>query len=149
MISMHTGITQRLGRVLLVLPLLLPGCGSGDSVKRLPVYPVKGTASIDGKPLANMVLQLQPLDSSPSNPKPPVSGPTSSDGSFVLSTYAAGDGAPEGAYEVSLAADAMNPIVLPSIAPLQVDIKKDTKTIEIALKSTKSRMQGAGIPLAQ
>ncbi|MBI1345067.1 hypothetical protein GC163_02130 [bacterium] len=124
------------------------GCGGGSDKPRVPVYPVKGTLTLDGKPLGNMALQLDPIDNNPNDPKPSTYATVGQDGSFALSTYSAGDGAPEGSYEVTLGTDPMNPVALPNHAPVQVDIKKDTGTLAIDLKSTRARSQGAGIPLA-
>lgn len=133
----------------LLASMAVMGCGGDSGPPKLTVYPVKGTLSLDGKPLANMALQLQPIDNNPNDPKPPVHATVGQDGSFALSTYKAGDGAPEGSYEVTLGSDPMNPVALPNHAPMQVDIKKDTGTLAIDLKSSRARMQGAGIPLAQ
>ncbi|WLD15101.1 hypothetical protein [Planctellipticum variicoloris] len=134
---------------LTLVTLFTVGCGGGSTQKRLPVYPVKGTLTLDSKPLGNVELQLQSLSSQPDSLKPPAYGTVGADGTFVLSTYGKGDGAPEGDYEVALTADAMNPVGLPSFAPFQVSIKKDTGIIAIDLKSTKTRRQGAGMPLVE
>jgi hypothetical protein len=75
----------------------LAGCGPS----RPPLYAAKGTVHFDGKPAANAVVWLHPVEKEElGGPRPHATvGP---DGSFELSTYNTGDGAHEGKYRVSV-----------------------------------------------
>jgi hypothetical protein len=79
---------------------LLCGC-SGE--KRTPVYPVRGTVTVQGVQADNAQITLHPID-----PKimegleiRPMAhaGP---DGKFAITSYATGDGAPAGEYIVTI-----------------------------------------------
>src|SRR6478736_1752146 len=76
----------------------LAGCGATGPVR---CHPVSGQVTYDGKPAAGVRVYLMPTSAPmvpviPANPHA-VTGP---DGRFKLSTYADGDGAPEGGYQV-------------------------------------------------
>jgi hypothetical protein len=80
--------------------LALAGCGGDDTRK---TYPVTGTLTIDGKPADPGVLvylhpQYEEKDKFPIHPK----GETDAAGKFQITTYNSGDGAPEGAYLVTI-----------------------------------------------
>jgi hypothetical protein len=65
---------------LLLLPLLLLGCG-----KSAKVAPVSGRVTMDQKPLANADIVFSPADSDPKNPaKLESSGRTDGDGRYSL-----------------------------------------------------------------
>ena len=90
------------GRALLAIALLpatvlLVGCGE----KWGQVYPVSGIVKFDNQTPVGANIVLHPV-----NPAgPDVVAPTAqvkSDGSFVVSTYQAGDGAPAGEYVVTV-----------------------------------------------
>jgi hypothetical protein len=75
----------------------------GVKTNRLATVPVKGRITLDGKPLAGVTVTLL-------RPLPPLGtrtlradALTEEDGTFVLSTYTAGDGAPVGSYRVTVA----------------------------------------------
>jgi len=96
-------IGLRAARLLLApfcgLSLAFAGCGESDG--RLPVYPVQGTVTLQGKPLGNALIALHPVD---------ISDPlatscratTDANGVFTISTYNANDGAPAGEYKVTI-----------------------------------------------
>jgi 5-hydroxyisourate hydrolase-like protein (transthyretin family) len=91
---------RRLRYSLLLVPLLLAGCGKQESVK---VYPVSGQVIYNGQPAAGVKVFLFPTSAPmvpriPSNPR----GETDNDGRFTLTTYTSGDGAAEGGYQVLL-----------------------------------------------
>jgi hypothetical protein len=67
---------------------------------RKPVFPVSGQVLYTGFPAEGAHVYLFPLDSSELDDWPTgfPRGEVSADGSFVLSTYAPGDGAPAGRY---------------------------------------------------
>lgn len=79
-----------------LVAVALAGCGDDGTRK---TYPVGGTVTIDGKPAdAGVMVLLHPqfteTDRYPIHPK----GETDAAGAFKITTYNAGDGAPEGAY---------------------------------------------------
>jgi hypothetical protein len=91
-----------------VLAVLFAGCGS-----RPRLHPVRGQVFVAGKPAHGAIVVFHLLDStSPDAPKP--SGRVGPDGSFTLSTFAPGDGAPPGEYGVAIAwlddASSANPV---------------------------------------
>lgn len=74
------------------------GC-SGE--KKIPTFPVTGKVlAADGGPVDRALIVLHPQSSNTTAPKP--RGTTAADGSFELSTFNTGDGAPEGRYQVSI-----------------------------------------------
>jgi len=77
---------------------LLAGCGQAKEPWEV-AYPTEGVVKFEGKPLAHAQITLVPEDSEyPDTVRP--RGFTKEDGTFQLSTYAEGDGAPEGKYKV-------------------------------------------------
>jgi len=74
------------------------GC-SGE--KKIPTFPVTGKVlTADGGPVDRALIVLHLQSSNATAPKP--RGTTNADGSFELSTFNTGDGAPEGRYQVSI-----------------------------------------------
>ena len=70
---------------------------------KLPVFPVKGTLLLDGKPLANANLVFHPTTPLPKDASQILPrGRTNEDGAFTLTTYADNDGAPAGKYRVTV-----------------------------------------------
>jgi len=78
----------------------LVGCGGGDGIVRLPVHPVEGQITRNGKPLANALVALHPKggDSRAITAR----GQTDENGNFKVTTYDQNDGAPEGDYAVTV-----------------------------------------------
>ncbi len=77
---------------------MAPGCGPADGRPRL--YPASGRVTLGGKPLGGAFVLLRaatPVDTIPSP-----SAVTVEDGSFTLTTFETGDGAPEGDYLVAI-----------------------------------------------
>lgn len=101
---MNRSITiPRLPAHLLLLPFvaLLFGCRGGE--QRPEVYPVEGRLTVSGQPAEGALLSLHPVggenfDQRGSRPWATVEA----DGSFAVSTYGEGDGAPAGEYAVSV-----------------------------------------------
>jgi len=91
------------------LPVSLVIVGSGCSSpsrttdeQRLPVHPVRGRILVGGKPASGAMVLFIPVNE-PAQPKEPrPRAEVGEDGSFVLSTYEAEDGAPVGEYIVSV-----------------------------------------------
>ncbi len=80
------------------LALLCSACGGGE---RRPVYPVTGKVLLQGKPVPNALVVLHPVDGSNRAAERPA-GEVETDGTFHLTTYGKGDGAPEGDYAVTV-----------------------------------------------
>jgi hypothetical protein len=91
------------GRVRMALVLLGAVClGCGAKPRELPVVPVSGQLFFQSQPAAGALVVLHPLESTDSSlwPMGYPRGTVSADGSFQISTYRDGDGAPEGKYRV-------------------------------------------------
>ena len=82
--------------------VLLAGCSGSDNGP-IVVHPVAGKVIYDGKPAAGVVVTLIPNDA-PMVPRIPQNphAVTGSDGRFSISTFAEGDGAAEGGYQIVL-----------------------------------------------
>jgi hypothetical protein len=80
----------------LVLALLCPACSSG----RKAVNAVRGQILVDGKPAAQAQVLFHPAAKDAEQLQP--AGQTDDQGYFDLTTYAKGDGAPEGDYTVTV-----------------------------------------------
>lgn len=75
--------------------------GCGDSENRLSTFKVSGKVTVNGKAAKGVVLQLVPIDTDPLEKTTLRPGSvTESDGSFEMTTYSVGDGAPNGSYRM-------------------------------------------------
>lgn len=74
------------------------GCGGP---RKADVYPVAGTLTVSGQPAANAMIAFHPLGKAGSQAALPVAN-TGRDGTYRLTTYGAGDGAPAGEYAVTI-----------------------------------------------
>jgi hypothetical protein len=81
---------------ILALAVLCPACSSG----RKAVNPVRGQILVDGKPAAQAQVLFHPAGKADEQLQP--AGQTDDQGYFNLTTYANGDGAPEGDYTVTV-----------------------------------------------
>lgn len=95
---------DRLSRKLSILTaslVMLSAIGCGETSTDIPVHPARGTATYRNKPLAGAIVSLHPkgevaaADARPSATVQP-------DGTFELTTFRSGDGAPEGEYVATL-----------------------------------------------
>jgi hypothetical protein len=79
------------------LALLGPSCGKGG---RKPVFPVEGRVLVGKQPAAGALVIFHPVedDGDPNKPR----ARAGEDGTFSLTTYAEGDGAPAGEYVVTV-----------------------------------------------
>lgn len=77
------------------------GCGSGQDSSRVQVYPVNGEVNFRGQPVPGAVVTLHPSTEAP-QPAPVPRANVVRDGTFAVSTYDGGDGAPEGEYVVTI-----------------------------------------------
>lgn len=85
--------------------LSLAACGSDQ---RLPVYPARGTISLNGSPLPNATVIFHaefPLEGPDGKPAPVPGGYSNAEGLFTVSTYGAADGLPEGEYRVTVSCE--------------------------------------------
>lgn len=83
---------------LLLFAFGLSGCGDDG---RLETHPVEGQVVVNGTPAAGCVVTFVPLDPALKGVVMPA-GTVGEDGSFKLTTYETGDGAPAGEYGVTL-----------------------------------------------
>lgn len=84
------------------LTTILAGCGS----EVLPIqstHPAKGAVLLNGKPVENVTVVLQPMDAKAFQWNERPQGKTNSRGEFTLFTYKEGDGAPAGNYQAGVA----------------------------------------------
>lgn len=91
-------------RFLLDAPLIhvvLLTCVVGCGPRQVDVYPVAGTLTVGGRPAANAMVAFHPLDRGGTQASLPVAS-TGPDGTYRLTTYADGDGAPAGEYAVTV-----------------------------------------------
>lgn len=80
--------------------LLATGCNNGLP-PRQPVYSVKGRILANGVPAAHAKIFLVPLGDDSNTLRPHAT--TGADGTFSITTYEPGDGAPAGEYAVGIA----------------------------------------------
>jgi hypothetical protein len=84
----------------MALPLLFSGCGD-SAVPSRPQFTVRGKVFYRGQPAARAIVVLHPMNQADPPPFPPraVAG---KDGSFVVGSRLANDGAPAGEYAVTI-----------------------------------------------
>ncbi|KAA5538878.1 hypothetical protein FYK55_25925 [Roseiconus nitratireducens] len=83
---------------LVPIVLLLQGCGG--EAWQAETYPARGQITINGEPPEGAVIELHSKGQQPDVRNSRPWGLVQPDGSFVLSTYESGDGAPAGEYAV-------------------------------------------------
>jgi hypothetical protein len=119
---------------------LVVGCGAGHK----PVYPVHGEVRVEGKPPTHALVTFHPVGGDGRDAVVPA-GSVDEHGRFALTSYKAGDGAPEGEYRVTVAwflssgrPDDDNPPVnylparyaLPDTSPLRAVVRKGGVELE-------------------
>jgi len=75
------------------------GCGKSDNLK--PVFPVSGTATFNGEPMAGAMIAFHPHG----DPNPHAlraQATADKEGRFQMTTYKTGDGVPVGEYAVTI-----------------------------------------------
>jgi hypothetical protein len=93
-------MTIKIALALMAISLATTGCG-GDG--RVDVNPVAGKVTVKGQPAVGAQLIFYAQDEALKEPGIPVpEGTVGEDGSFRLTTYEEGDGAPAGQYKVSV-----------------------------------------------
>lgn len=78
---------------------LAAGCSNKET--RKPVFPVHGRVLFDGKPTPHALVLFHPLGTEDKDAVRP-RGQVGPDGTFTLTTYESGDGAPAGDYRVTV-----------------------------------------------
>jgi hypothetical protein len=95
-------ISPRFGRLawaaVLISALISVSCGQSGRPK---LYPVRGKVLHDGQPAAGARVTFYPKDRTGPQSLSPV-GTVLQDGSFELTTFKTGDGAPAGEYDVAI-----------------------------------------------
>lgn len=88
--------------LIILVTFIVAGCGEAPKdLPTVPIFPVKGLVTLDGKPIAGARVSLQAVQGAkPGDINP--NAVTDEAGAFQLSTYAPLDGAPEGAYAVTV-----------------------------------------------
>jgi hypothetical protein len=82
--------------------LAVSGCGRAPAdVPTVPIHPISGTVTVDGKPIAGAFVVLHALQGATVGDVTP-NGVTDENGKFELSTYSPKDGAPEGSYTATV-----------------------------------------------
>ncbi|HVL14521.1 MAG TPA: hypothetical protein VM529_18250 [Gemmata sp.] len=87
-------------RVVLFAVLVGLAVGCAKESNRVPVYPAGGALLHNGKAAVGAIVILHPADPAAAPVKP--RGKVGPDGSYRLTTYDTGDGAPAGDYAVSI-----------------------------------------------
>lgn len=92
-----------LGGVSLLLCLATAGCGGPAEADRpvVELQPVRGQLLVDGKPAPGALVTLHPRNQSALGFVSPF-GEVAEDGSFTITTYEPGDGAPAGEYTATV-----------------------------------------------
>jgi len=87
--------------VALSVVAMATGCGKAGP-ERVPVFPVEGAVTFEGKPIPGAMIVLHPKHGASADlPTPRAS--VVKDGSFRFTTYDAGDGVPAGDYVATVA----------------------------------------------
>jgi hypothetical protein len=94
--------TKSTVRALALVGLVLSGC-HGAPKDRPATFPVKGQVLFDGKPAAGARVRLHATTGGAALAKLCPHAEVAGDGSFVLTTFRTGDGAPAGSYALTLA----------------------------------------------
>jgi hypothetical protein len=81
----------------LLAVLMAAAMGGCSSEKRVAVFPVSGKVSFQRRPAAGAQVVLHPVKNSESNDVAPTAT-VQNDGSFAITAYEPGDGAPNGDY---------------------------------------------------
>ena len=113
--------------------LSLAGCSGEGGTPEKPVttVPVKGKVTLNGKPVTKGTIHFEPDYGRPAQ------GPIQADGSFVLTTYQADDGAVPGTHRVSVT-DAGRAVpqkfTSAGSSRIEVEVTKDRTDYDVELK---------------
>ncbi|WP_373653146.1 MULTISPECIES: hypothetical protein [unclassified Schlesneria] len=85
----------------MVLGGLISGCAPAQQGgPRIETTPVTGIVEVDGEPAENLLVECHPLPGTETI-KYPLTALTDAEGRFSMSMYQAGDGLPEGTYNLA------------------------------------------------
>jgi hypothetical protein len=122
----------------------LAGCGRQES--SIPVYPVSGTVKFQGEPASGAFLVFHPR-SPGGNPDETIrpSAQVKTDGSFRLTSFDEGDGAPAGNYAVTiqwnkLVKDGGDVKAGPNVVPAAYS-KVETTPLIISVKESENQLE--------
>jgi hypothetical protein len=87
------------GFLALLVMILVVGCSARQS-DELPVFAVRGMVHYNGQPMTGANIVLVPTHHDPKLRMPPF-GVVGVDGSFEITSYTKGDGAPVGEYKIT------------------------------------------------
>ena len=87
------------GFVSMFVPLFFAGCGGGDGIEKLPLYPASGAVQMDGKPFGPVSLRFEPETAGGRGFVASVDATGKID---AVTTYKVGDGAPVGTFKVTV-----------------------------------------------
>lgn len=107
---------SKLSLLVFFASLGLTACSDGDA--KIPVFPVTGRVVYQGQPAEGALVSLHPIDEKlPAALQP--SGKAKADGTFSLTTYETGDGAPAGKYAATVfwPAPPASPVEAPDSGP--------------------------------
>lgn len=123
-------------RLVLFAGLLALSIGCSGSKSWDTTHPTTGTVEFKGKPAGNAELTFFPVDPNfPETVRPRAK--TAADGTFTVSTYKEGDGAPAGKYKVTLVRNEVavsrdTLVAKPNDLPTKVS-RRDTTDIEVEI----------------
>ena len=89
---------------------ILVAVGCTEPSNRKPTYPVSGQVVVDGQPAENLAVRAHQIEGFDAENPTYASAFTDAEGRFVLSTYEAGDGIPEGKYSLTFMWGKINPL---------------------------------------
>jgi len=113
--------------------------GCGGSAEKFPLSQLRGTVTVEGKPVGNGTIIMNPVAQAGAtgNPGKGASSTIGPDGSFTMTTYQDGDGVIIGEVEITAAADdpaqqwpanlkaPVNYTIDPAVHSIELDIQKD------------------------
>lgn len=147
-----TGSRRRFVAAAILIPSLLALAGCGKADVRVDTFPVTGSLTLDGKAPAGAKLIFHPLQLEGETLGAAPNARVKDDGSFSVSSYQPGDGAPPGEYTVTVVwrkvdnEGSPGPNVFPEIysspktSPIKVTVNAAPTTLEpIALTSKTAR----------
>mgnify|MGYP007114245812 FL=1 len=138
---------------------LTVGCGGGGA-EQVAVVKASGTVQLDGAPHGAGTLVLQPTGVEKGEERPTIGGEIKADGTFTLTTYSPGDGAPPGVYSATIGgaaaagsvdpADMMGAMSGGTIVPLEVTIPANgSDSLEFKFAGKKAQPSGPAGLLGQ
>jgi hypothetical protein len=125
------------------LTLAALGCGGEVEAERVPVYPVEGAITFRGQPMPGAFIVLHPK--TPNEKAPAPRAEVTKEGALRVSTYNAGDGAPEGEYVLTiqwnkLVKNGADVVAGPNVVPLKYS-RPETSGIVVKVAAGPNSLQ--------